>query len=96
MNDIPPQQTDSTRRVDTPDFVLKTARTLIGWTLRHHATTYSQRSGVQVELRLHSRGGRTISRAAFRSTSQWDVEDYRCIIHQGQATIWLSLRQRFG
>ncbi len=96
MSHNPQQPTSGTRRVDTPDFVLRAARTLIGWTLRQHITTYSQHSGVQVELRLHSRGGRTISRAAFRSTAQWDVNDYRCIIYQGQATIWLTLRQRFG
>ncbi|MBN1563866.1 MAG: hypothetical protein JXA10_08505 [Anaerolineae bacterium] len=92
----PQQQAATTRRVDTPDFVLRAARTILGWSLSTHRTTYNQRFGVQVELHLYSQGGRTIPRAAFRSTPAWDVEDYRCIIHHTQATIWLTLHHRFG
>jgi hypothetical protein len=92
---VPQKQPAATRRVDTPEFVLQAARTLAGWSLRHHATTYNPHAGVQVELRLHSRGGRTIPRAAFRSTPQWEVDDYHCIIHQDEATVWLKLRHRF-
>lgn len=84
------------RRVDTPDFVLGAARSLLGWSLRSHKTTYSQTTGVEVELRLQSRGGRTIPRSAFRSTSRWDVVDFRSVIYRDQATVWLQLRQRFG
>ncbi len=84
-----------TRRVDTPDHIIQAARSLLGWSLGEHRTTYSQTAGVRVELRLQSRGGRLIPRSAFRSTPQWDVEDFRCVVHHEQATVWLKLRQRF-
>jgi hypothetical protein len=82
------------RHVDTPDFILKAARTLIGWSLQRYATTYSPSSGVQVELRFASRGGAFIPRSAFRSNVEWEVVEMRSIARANEATVWLTLRRR--
>lgn len=84
----------ASRHVDTPDFMLNAARTLIGWALQHYATTYSPSGGVQVELRFASRGGTTIPRSAFRSNAEWEVVDMRSIARANAATVWITLRRR--
>jgi hypothetical protein len=86
----------ASRHVDTPEFILNAAHTLIGWALQHYATTYSPLGGVQVELRFASRGGTTIPRSTFRSNVEWEVTEMRCIARATQATVWLTLRRRLG
>jgi hypothetical protein len=81
------------RTVDTPDFILTASRTLIGWSLQRHLTTYSPSEGVQVELRFASRGGTFIPRSSFRSNSEWEVTSLRSITRSNEATVWISLRR---
>ena len=84
------------RHVDTPDFVLTAAQTLMGWSLQRHLATYSPSEGVQVELRFASRGGTYIPRSAFRSNLEWEVTSLRSITRANEATVWISLRRSLG
>lgn len=84
------------RTVDTPDHVLISARTLLGWTLRTHRTTYSAVEGVRAELRLDNNGGAPISRSAFRSNLEWEVTEFRCVARSREAVVWVHLRRRLG
>jgi hypothetical protein len=84
------------RYVDTPDFILRAARTLMGWSLQQYATTYSPSEGVQVELHFGSRGGSAIPRSAFRSNAEWEVMDVRSISRSSEATVWIRLRRQMG
>ena len=92
MND----PSSASRHVDTPEFILTAARTLVGWALQRYDTTYSPASGVQVELHFASRGGTLIPRSAFRSNAEWEVIDMRAITRSNEATVWISLGRRFG
>ena len=92
MND----PSSASRHVDTPEFVLAAAYTLIGWALQHYNTTYSPASGVQVELHFANRGGALIPRSAFRSNAEWEVVDMRAITRANAATVWIRLRRRLG
>ncbi len=92
MND----PSSASRHVDTPEFILTAARTLVGWALQRYVTTYSPASGVQVELHFASRGGTLIPRSAFHSNAEWEVIDMRAITRSNAATVWLRLRRRFG
>jgi hypothetical protein len=84
------------RHVDTPEFVLTAAHTLIGWGLQHYQTTYSPARGVQVELQFVNRGGTLIPRSAFRSNAEWEVIDMHAITRSRMAVVWLRLRRRLG
>jgi hypothetical protein len=84
----------ASRHVDTPDFILNAARTLIGWSLQRYSTTYSPSGGVQVELRFASRGGTFIPRSAFRSNVEWEVAEMRSIARANEAAVWITLRRR--
>ena len=86
----------ASRHVDTPEFILAAAHTLMGWSLQHYKTTYSPASGVQVELRFANRGGALIPRSAFRSNVEWEVVDMRAITRANAATVWIRLRRRLG
>jgi hypothetical protein len=79
----------ASRHVDTPEFILTAARTLIGWALQHYTTTYSPATGVQVELHFANRGGVLIPRSAFRSNAEWEVIDMRAITRSNVATVWI-------
>ena len=92
MND----PSSASRHVDTPEFVLIAARTLIGWGLQHYQTTYSPANGVQVELQFVNRGGTLIPRSAFRSNAEWEVVDMRAITRSRMAVVWVRLRRRLG
>ena len=92
MND----PSSASRHVDTPEFILIAAHTLIGWTLQHYKTTYSPASGVQVEFQFANRGGTFIPRSAFRSNAEWEVVSMRAITRASAATVWITLRRRFG
>jgi hypothetical protein len=88
------EPSSASRHVDTPEFILNAAQTLIGWTLQRYSTTYSPASGVQVELHFASRGGTIIPRSAFRSNLEWEVLDMRAITRPDAATVWIRLRRR--